>query len=116
MFPAAVFHAFRKQSVVVAFICHARAIQWLAHQIYIIRSCYYDDYVNVSPEDRAKASEENAMLLDLLGWRYDRDGSKSDSMFDQVSSLGVEFNPQESGKGIDRFQHSEPPGRDLGEH
>ena len=76
----------------VAFNRCARAIQWLARQIFIILSCYYDDYVNVSPEERAKSSEEAfAMLLDLLGWRYDKDGAKADAMSDRVTSFGVDF-------------------------
>ena len=56
----------------------------------VLRSFNYDDYVTVSPADRATALEEAfAMLLDLLGWRYDKDVSKSDSMSEQVSSVGV---------------------------
>ena len=50
---------------------------------------------------RAKGSEETfAMLLDLLGWRYDKDGSKADSMSDHVASLGVEFDLGQSDKGL----------------
>ena len=84
-----------------AFIRCARATQWLAHQIFIILSCCYDDFVNVSPEESAKGSEDAfAMLLDLLGWRFDRDGSTADSISNLVTSLGVEFDLRESSKGI----------------
>ena len=95
---------FGGRALVVAFIRCARAIQWLARWIYIILSCYYDDYMNVSPEDRAKTSEEAfVMLLDLLGWRYDKDGSKSDSMSDQVSSLGASSIFKNRAKASSRF-------------
>ena len=40
------------------------------------------------------------MLLDLLGWRYEKNGPKADSMSDRVSSVGVEFNLRESAKGL----------------
>ena len=41
---------FGARSSVVGFIRCARMLQWLAHQLDLVNSCYFDDYVNISPD------------------------------------------------------------------
>ena len=75
---------------VVAFISCARALQWLALQIYLIVTCYFDDYCNLAPKEGSDNAETAlTMLFDLLGWAYDCDGPRSGSMSESVSLLGV---------------------------
>ena len=91
---------FGARASVVAFIRCARALQWLALQIYLIVTCYFDDYCNIAPE-RGSDNAEKAltMLFDLLGWSYDRDGPKSGSVSESISLLGVVLNLSQSGEG-----------------
>ena len=91
---------FGARASVVAFIRCARALQWLALQIFLIVTCYFDDYCNIAPEEGCENAETAlTMLFDLLGWAYDRDGPKSGSMADTVSLLGVVLNLSQSDKG-----------------
>ena len=91
---------FGARASVVAFIRCARALQWLALQIYLIVTCYFDDFCNLAPEcGSANAETALTMLFDLLGWEYDRDGPKSCNMSDSISILGVVLNLTQSGEG-----------------
>ena len=91
---------FGARASVVAFIRCARAFQWLALQIYLIVTCYFDDYCNLPPEKGSdNAQTALTMLFDLLDWAYDRDGPKSGSMSESVSLLGVVLNLSQSGEG-----------------
>ena len=91
---------FGARASVVAFIRCARALQWLALQIYLIVTCYFDDYCNIAPERGSDNAEKAlSMLFDLLGWSYDRDGPKSGSMSESISLLGVVLNLSQSGEG-----------------
>ena len=84
---------FGARASVVAFIRCARALQWLALQIYLIVTGYFDDYCNMAPEKGSDQAETAlTMLFDLLGWAYDRDGPKSGNMSESVSLLGVVLN------------------------
>eukprot|EP00435_Cladocopium_sp_Y103_P019907 s2627_g4.t2 len=76
-----------------------KMIQWLAHKLDLVGSCYFDDYVCLAPSILAPSSEKAfATLLDLLGWRYDDSGDKADAMSSEVSALGVLFNLQPTGE------------------
>ena len=91
---------FGAKGAVVAFIRCARALQWIAHQLLLVISCFYDDYVLVSPESTCDNAERSyGLLLDLLGWSYDKEGEKSDRMSKQVSALGVLIDFSSSGSG-----------------
>ena len=91
---------FGARASVVAFIRCARALQWLALQIYLIVTCYFDDYCNMAPDQGSDNAEKAlTMLFDLLGWSYDRDGPKSGSMSESISLLGVVLNLSQSGEG-----------------
>ena len=91
---------FGARASVVAFIRCARALQWLALQIFLIVTCYFDDYCNIAPEESSENAEISlTMLFDLLGWAYDRDGPKSGNMSETISLLGVILNLSQSGEG-----------------
>eukprot|EP00435_Cladocopium_sp_Y103_P033867 s2763_g8.t1 len=90
---------FGAKASVVAFLRCARMIQWLAHKLDLVVSCYFDDYVCLAPSILAPSSEKAfATLLDLLGWRYDDSGDKADAMSSEVSALGVLFNLRPTGE------------------
>ena len=88
---------FGARASVAAFIRCARMLQWLGHQLLLIVSCFFDDYVLLSPEVTSCNAELSfSTLLDLLGWPYDKTGDKSDTMTQVVRSLGVELVLRES--------------------
>jgi hypothetical protein len=92
---------FGAKASVVAFLRCARMIQWLAHHLDIPVTCYFDDYVCMAPEAVASNTEKAfELLLDLLGWEFDRSGEKADSMSEQVSALGVVFDLSQSADGV----------------
>ena len=91
---------FGARASVLGFIRCARMLQWIAHSIDLVVSCYFDDYVCMSTPELATNSEQSfACLLDLLGWEYDCDGAKNDEMSDTVSALGVEFDLRDTHLG-----------------
>ena len=82
---------FGSRSAVNAFIRCARCIQWLACKCLALpTTCYYDDFVVASTPDLANNSERSmSLLLDLLGWKFDKEGPKADSFSNCVTTLGV---------------------------
>ena len=92
---------FGAKSSVVGFLRCARLLQWLGLRLGLVISCYFDDYVCLSPVATAGSCERTfATLLDLLGWRYDTSGDKADEMSPQVTALGVTFDLSQSGSGV----------------
>ena len=68
------------------------AFSGLRQCLHLPTTCYYDDFVVAStPELSANSEASMALLLDLLGWRYDREGPKADAFSSQVLTLGVQF-------------------------
>ena len=69
-------------------------LQWVAARCLILPlTCYYDDFVAFSPAELTSNSQSSLMLmLDVLGWAFDRMGPKSDDFSSMVSVLGVIFN------------------------
>ena len=49
-------------------------------------------------------------LLQLLGWEFDGDGEKSDSMTSTVSALGVVVNLSRSRDGVIEIENTEEEG------
>ena len=92
---------FGSRSAVNAFIRCARCIQWIAARcLYLPTTCYYDDFVVASTPQLAANSESSmSLLLDLLGWRYDKEGPKADTFSPMVTTLGVQFNLSDTSKG-----------------
>eukprot|EP00435_Cladocopium_sp_Y103_P047544 s3100_g14.t1 len=92
---------FGAKASVVAFLRCARMIQWVAHHLDIATTCYFHDYVCMAPEELASNSERSfELLLDLLGWEFDRSGDKADEMSESVSALGVVFDLTKTSEGV----------------
>ena len=92
---------FGSRSAVNAFIRCARCIQWIAaHCLYLPTTCYYDDFVVASTSQLSANSESSmSLLLDLLGWRFDKEGPKADTFSTMVTTLGVQSNLSDTSKG-----------------
>ena len=92
---------FGAKATVIAFLRCARVLQWLGLRLGMVISCYFDDFVCLSPVATAGSCERTfATLLDLLGWKYDTSGDKADEMSTQVTALGVSFDLAQSGSGV----------------
>ena len=75
---------FGAKGAVVALIRCARALQRIAHELLLVISCFYANYALVSPKSTCDNAEKSyALLLDLPGWRFDKEGEKSDQMSGQ---------------------------------
>jgi len=85
---------FGSVTAVNAFIRCSRFLQWAAsHCLKLPMSCYFDDFVVFSPPELANNSQSSlGLMLDILGWAFDKEGPKSDSFSARVSALGVVFN------------------------
>ncbi len=106
--------AFGAKASVIAFIRCARMIQFLAHRLMIVATCYFDDYVVFSKRSLSKNTETAfSTLLDILGWKYDASGDKADTMSQVISALGVEFNLEKSHDGIIEVRNTEKRKREL---
>ena len=64
-------------------------------------SCYVDDFVTFTTPGLAGNSQSVlCLMLDILGWGFDREGPKSDDFSDRVAALGVVFLLDKSLQGI----------------
>lgn len=80
---------FGAKASVIAFIRCARMLQFLAHKLLVVATCYFDDYVIYSRESLSKNTETTfSTLLDILGWKFDRSGDKADTMSATISAWG----------------------------
>ena len=105
---------FGAKASVIAFIRCARMIQFLAHRLMIVATCYFDDYVIFSKGSLSKNTETAfSTLLDILGWKYDASGEKSDTMSQVISALGVEFSLGRSADGVIEVRNTEKRKREL---
>ena len=85
---------FGSRSGANAFIRCARCIQWIAaHCLHLPTTCYYDDFVVAcTPQLNTNREASMSLLLDLLGWRFDKGGPKADAFSAMVVTLGAQFN------------------------
>ena len=85
---------FGSVTAVNAFIRCSRFLQWVAgHCLRIPMSSYFDDYVIFAPPELSNNTQSAlCLMLDILGWAFDREGPKSDTFSKQVAALGVVFN------------------------
>ena len=105
---------FGARASVVAFLRCARMLQWLGHRLGLVLSCYFDDFVLLSGRELAANSEASfKLLLDLLGWDFDKDGDKADSMSQEVTALGVTFDLTSTGNGTLRVANTEKRKREI---
>ena len=84
---------FGSRTAVNAFIRCARFLQWTAAKcLRLPLSCYFDDFVSFSPPQLASNSQAAlCLMLDVLGWGFDKEGPKSDDYSQLVCALGVKF-------------------------
>ena len=84
---------FGSKAAVNAFIRCARCIQWLAvHCLLIPVTCYFDDFILAcQPELSSNTEAAFTVLLDMLGWSFDRTGTKADAFSTTIAALGVIF-------------------------
>ena len=84
---------FGSKAAVNAFIRCARCIQWLAvHCLFIPVTCYFDDFILACQPELANNTEAAfTILLDMLGWVFDRSGTKADAFSTTIAALGVIF-------------------------
>jgi hypothetical protein len=80
---------FGSRTAVNAFIRCARFLQWVAARCFKLPlSCYFDDFVSFACPELAKNTQSTlCLMLDILGWSFDREGPKSDDFSDVVSAL-----------------------------
>lgn len=90
---------FGSRCSVNAFIRCARCLQWLCAKCLLVpTTCYFDDYVILSPPALVKSTDWTVNLfLDLLGWKFDRDGDKADVFSFVTAALGVLFSLEAGG-------------------
>ena len=83
-------------------------LQFLALQIGVVVSCYFDDFIVRSVPELSGATEKAfAALLELLGFEYDKEGPKADAMSSEVTALGVVFDLTETKNGLLRVKNTE---------
>eukprot|EP00435_Cladocopium_sp_Y103_P035488 s3870_g9.t1 len=92
---------FGSRSAVNAFIRCARFLQWIAARVFVLPlTCYFDDFVSFAMPVLCKNTQSTlCLMLDILGWRFDREGPKSDDFSTNVSALGVQFDLTDTGSG-----------------
>eukprot|EP00438_Fugacium_kawagutii_P035994 Skav221846 [mRNA] locus=scaffold1115:19121:20785:+ [translate_table: standard] len=63
----------------------------LAHKLRLLRTVYYDDFPSVEFEATAEsATQYTAELLDLLGWKFAREGKKAQPFSPVFEVLGIQ--------------------------
>ena len=97
------------RSAVNAFIRRARFLQWIAARVFILPlTCYFDDFVSFSTPSLCNNTQSTlCLMLDILGWQFDRSGPKSDDFSKSVSALGVLFDLSETGVGTLKVRNTE---------
>ena len=92
---------FGAKAAVNGFIRSARFLQWVALKcLTILNSCYFDDFATFSvPVIASNTDACMSMLMDLLGWAFDREGPKADQFGPTLSVLGVEIDLGRSDEG-----------------
>jgi len=100
---------FGSRTAVNAFIRCARFLQWAAAKcLRLPLSCYFDDFVSFAPPPLANNSQAAlCLMLDVLGWGFDREGPKSDEYSLLVSALGVKFDLSGCQDGLLRVCNTE---------
>ena len=100
---------FGSKAAVNAVIRCARCIQWFAARCLLVPvTCYFGDFIIVSrPELSVSAEAGMGLLLQLMGWAYDKTGPKADTFSTQISALGVLFNLAETKGGLLTLDNTE---------
>ncbi|CAE7804359.1 unnamed protein product [Symbiodinium sp. CCMP2592] len=82
---------FGASASVFAFVRVSRSLWWIINKcLKVPCACYFDDYPLFTPESSAASVDQDvSRLLDLLGWRHAKSGSKGkpfDSSFDVLGT------------------------------
>jgi len=106
---------FGSRTAVNAFIRCARFLQWVAARCLALPlSCYFDDFVAFSTTSLGQNTQAAlCLMLDIFGWRFDKEGPKSDDFSDLVSALGVQFNLSDTPSGILQVCNTEKRIKDI---
>lgn len=105
---------FGARASVVAFLRCARMLQWISHRLHIVSSCYFDDFVLLTPVELAKSTEDTfQVLLDLLGWDFDKEGDEAGKMGSHVSALGVSVDLSHTAEGIVKVENTDRRKQEL---
>ena len=83
--------------------------QWTAAKcLKLPLSCYFDDFVSFSPPALAGNSQAAlCLMLDVLGWGFDKEGPKSDDFSLMVCALWVQFDLSSCKDGLLRVCNTE---------
>ena len=97
------------------FLRIAHSIWFVAvHQLRVLWTNYFDNYVTFSPADEvSQTTQIMRIFLDLLGWTFARDGSKTPPFSDLCKALGVVINVLKLHKGILTVDNSERRKKEL---
>ena len=72
----------------------------LTHQLSLWMTVYYDDFPILEMEETTSSADECiAAILDVLGWRFARDGKKAVPFSDRFDVLGVTIDLQQIAEG-----------------
>ena len=71
-------------------------------------SCYFDDFVSFTcPTLAVNTQSALCLMLDILGWGFDREGPKSEDFSELVQALGIQFDLSSSLDGILHVRNTE---------
>ena len=97
------------------FLRDAASIWHLAvTQLKILTTGYFDDYVTIcEASEKENVTASMHMLLDLLGWRFARDGPKAPPFDKSVTALGVVVDVSFMGSGTVKILNTESRRLDM---
>ena len=100
---------FGSRTAVNAFIRRARFLQWVsARCLKLPVSCYFDDFVAFSTPGLANNTQAAlCLMLDILGWNFNREGPKSDEFSRLIMALGVQFDLSGCADGLLKVSNTE---------
>ena len=100
---------FGSRTAVNAFIRCARFLQWVAAKcLKVPVSSYFHDFVSFTcPGLAGNTQSALCLMLDILGWGFDREGPKSDDFSELVQAPGVQFDLASCGDGVLHVRNTE---------
>ena len=101
---------------VYSFLRIVRVVWWIACKcLSIMWSNFYDDFVTFSwTEDCERTERVVALLFDLLGWDFARDGDKALPFGPNFGALGIQIDLSCFDRGFAEFSNTEKRRAELG--
>ena len=92
---------FGSMKSVHVFLRIAASLWYIAvHHLRILTTGYFDDFVALCQEpEKSNVTSSFEAMLDLLGWRFARDGAKAPPFSESVTALGVRIDVSELHNG-----------------